>query len=347
MVRRKALAMSQALRTAAWMTLLLASSAGCIRVVDMPSDAAPQHEHGSEARSSGGTALFSACQAGEAPRYRASACLILAGYFGEGRFGLPHDPERAMLLWQSAVDILEASCSLGEVADCTGAAAAIEMGLATTSGARAAVAEEAEWMVQYAEHGCRGGDAAGCALLGRVYERGWGVARDMERSAECYDRACEAGHRQSCLFLASRAQGADAVRAYERACQAGSGFGCATAAQHHRKGAGVEVSVERAGALFERGCKLGDPASCVLGAEMFSGGPSADRRRAAELGWEGCDQGIPGACLVLGEVLERAERPRSARRAFRRACEMGEMRACTFNRLQGPVDEGGFPDLGD
>jgi hypothetical protein len=321
------------------MMFVLASSVGCVRVADLAPDVAPQHEQGKEERAPGGTALFAACRDGAAPRYRASACLVLAGYFGEGRFGLPHDPERATLLWQSAIDILEASCSLGEVADCTGAAAAIEMGLATSRGGPAAIAEEAEWMVQYAEHGCRGGDAAGCALLGRIYERGSGVARDMERSAGYYDQACEAGHRQSCLFLASRAEGPDAVRAYERACRAGSGFGCATAGQQHRKGAGVEASVERAGGFFERGCKLGDPASCVLGAEMFSQGPSADRRRAAKLGWEGCEQGIPGACLALGELLERAEKPRRAREAFRRACDLGELRACTVARLRGRPEE--------
>lgn len=320
--------MSKALRTACWMILLLAPAAGCIRVADLPAEATAPSEHKALPRRRAENALFHACQNGTAPRDRASACLILAGYFGEGRFGLPQDPERASLLWESAVDILEASCSLGEVADCTGAASAIEMGLGNTQGTSAAFAEEVEWMLQYAEHGCRGGDVAGCALLGRLYERGKGVAADPERALGYYDKACTGGHRQSCLFLASRAEGAAAVRAYERACEAGSGYACATAGQQHRKGAGVPASVEQAGVHFKRGCDLGDPISCVLGAEMYTDDATFDRRRAVELGLSGCKQGIAGSCIALGDMLARTAKPAYAREYYQRACDLGEPLAC-------------------
>jgi TPR repeat protein len=323
--------MRHALRTAGWMVWLLASATGCLQVAaDLPMAAAAPDERGDERRASSGAPLIAACEDGEVPRDRASACLTLAGYVREGRFGLQQDPGRAALLWESAVDILQASCSLGEVSDCTGAAAVLGMAVGRKLGG--ATAETAAWMVNYAEDGCRGGDADGCALLGRIYERGHGVAPDDARAAFYYDQACAGGHRQSCLFLASRAEGSDAVRAYERACRGGSGFGCVTAAQHYRTGTAVEPSVERAGALFERGCSLGDPASCVLGAEMYASGPAPDRRRALELGWAGCEQGIAGACVTLGELHERAEQPRWAREAYLRACEFGEPKACIAAR---------------
>ena len=183
-------------------------------------------------------------------------------------------------------------------------------------------------MVQFAEHGCQGGDPGGCAMLGRLYERGYGVAPDPARSAAYYEQACAGGHRQSCLFLASRAEGPAAVLAFERACNAGSGLGCVTAGQRHLVGAGVQPSVEQAGLYFERGCAIGNPTSCVIGAETFSEGPSADLRRAAKIASDGCKQGIPGACKALGDVDELAELHTQAREAYRKACDLGQQSAC-------------------
>jgi TPR repeat protein len=309
---------------AGWMTLLSAGATGCIRVDGLPSWTA-QDDPQSEEPSHGGARLTAACKDGEVPRERAAACLILAGYFQRGVFGFQRDPARAALLWESAVDMLQASCDHGEVADCTRAAAAIGMQLRPD-------AESAGWMVRYAEDGCRGGDVSGCALLGLIYERARGVARDEERSTAYYDQACGGGHQQSCLLLASRAEGREAVRDYERACSAGSGFGCAAAGQHHRKGVGVEPSTEKAGAFFTRGCEIGNLAACLLGAEMYATGPSPDRRRAMRMAGAACMEGIPDGCLLIGDLMEREQRPSSAREAYRRACKLGELKGCEAAR---------------
>lgn len=342
--------MKRALLTAGWMTLLVAQATGCIRIDDLPQGAAAPDVHTPGRRPERWAQIFSGCRDGEVPRHRASACLSLAGYFEEGSFGFPRDAGRAAQLRESAVDILQASCALGEVTDCTRAALAIEMGIHPGGEPGATTAESTGWMVSYAEDGCRGGDAVGCALLGRIYERGPDGAPDLARSTFYFDQACGLGHRQSCLFLAARAEGALTVPAYERACRAGSGFGCATAAQHHRRGVTVEPSVQRAGALFARGCSLGDPASCVLGAEMYANDSPPDRRRAMQLGWAGCQQGIAGACVVLGDVLEREERHGPAREAYRRACELGEPSACRALRTprrSEPDVEQNMGDLGE
>jgi TPR repeat protein len=314
--------------------LMLAGAAGCVRVDDLPSLVPPpdgtdpaERPRGDE-RSYRGAQLATACRDGTVPRERAGACLILAGYFEEGVFGLPQDPARAAVLWESAVDILQASCEVGEVTDCTRAASAIGMRL--HGGGDAASEEAAGWMVQYAEDGCRGGDVTGCALLGLIHERGRGVARDAERAAAYYDQACDGGHRQSCLLLASRAEGRSAVLAYERACDAGSGFGCATAAQHHRRGAFVEPSLEKAAELFSRGCTIGNLAACVMGAEMYSNVDVSpqENRRARLMAGAGCTDGIADGCLVLGELLERDKKRYEASEAYRMACRLGAKKGC-------------------
>lgn len=323
--------MNKALLAGGWMAVVLAATTGCLRVDGLPEAAGGSEAAAWESLTAGGR-VVAACKRGDVLRDRADACLAVAGYYERGVFGFPRDPRRAAALWESAVDILAVSCEGGVASDCTAAAAAMSQALRPGGAPGAAEAEAAPWMIEYAEEGCRGGDPSGCALLGVVFEHGVGVAPDRTRSGAYHDRACGGGHRQSCLVLASRAEGRDAVSAYERACRAGSGFGCAAAAQRHRRGAAVERSVEKAGVLFARGCSMGDPASCVLGAEMYANDGVPDRRRAAELAWAGCKQGIAGGCVVLGEIFEREEERGRAREAYRRACELGEEKACAHAR---------------
>lgn len=325
--------MNRALLACGWMAVLLSAGTGCMRADGAPEVRGAGAPSASEGPTGRGWVAW-ACERGEVPRQRADACLTLAGYYQEGRFGFPQDPQRAGALSESAVDVLVISCEGGLVADCTGAAAAMSRALRPGGPRTADEAEAAGWMVEYAEDGCRGGDPSGCTLLGVIYDHGLGVPPDASRAVAYHEQACSGGHRQSCLLLASRAEGSGAVGAYERACRAGSGFACATAAQHHRKGAGVERSLERAGELFEQGCTLGDPASCVLGAEMYANDGAPDLSRAMKLSWAGCRKGIAGACMVLGEVIERGPHRRHAGEYYQRACELGEEKGCARVRTQ-------------
>ncbi len=247
----------------------------------------------------------------------------------DGAFGFRRDPGRAATLRETAVDTLQASCDRGDVTDCTRAASV--MGSSVHFGSEPMSSESAMWMTSYAEDGCNGGDPAGCALLGLMYERGRTVPRDAARATAYYDMACSGGHRRSCLWLAEHASGKKALRAYERACDAGSGFGCAAAAHHLRNAAGVKPSVDQVYYLA-RGCALGDPASCVLGAEMYRAADIPDHRGAASFAATGCQQGIADACLILGEVYERGEgtpkNPGAAHDAYKQACDAGLQSGC-------------------
>jgi TPR repeat protein len=331
--------------------LLTAATTGCIQVDGLPAFTAGG-EVGAAPPPRAGARLAAACEGAPEPRDRAWACLVFAGYVEQGIFGLRRDPARATQLRESAIQVLEASCDRGDVTDCTRAAMVIGTVIGPANEPAGATAEAALWMVEYADQGCRGGDARGCALLGVIHEGGRGVARDEARSTDSYDRACGGGHLPSCLLLASRAEGPAAVAAYERACRGGSGYGCAAAAQHHARGVGVPSSVSRAGALFERGCRLGNPAACVMGAELpEEAGPG--RRRAVHLAWEACTMGIPDGCLLLGERIEREKGAHRAFEVYHRACELGDRRGCDAVRRvrgqEGPIDAaiGGDVERGD
>lgn len=331
--------MKRALLTAG--SVIALAAAGCVQVDGVPTFTAAEGEAAAAEPDHAGTRLGTACKGAGEPRDRAWACLMLAGYFERGIYRLPRDPARAAQLRQSAIDVLEASCDRGEVTDCTRAAVAIGTVIGPWNDPAGAAADAVGWMVAFAEHGCRGGDARGCALLGLIHEGGRGVARSEERSSGFYDKACDGGHLQSCLVLAARAEGPARVAGYERACREGSGFGCAAAAHHHARGAGVPSSVSRAGALFEEGCLLGNPAACVMGAELLEGADPG-QRRGTRLAWEACDMGIPEGCLLLGGMIERERGPHRAFEVYHRACELGDKRGCDAARRvrgrQGPID---------
>lgn len=314
-----------------WMSLLMASATGCVRVAALPS---PDGGAGGVAGpTDNGSRLTVACQEASVPRERAAACLTLAGYFDNGVFGLPQDARRAAMLRATAVDTLTASCELGSVEDCTRTASVIGMDLRRGGDSSPVAAESAMWMKRYAEDGCRGGDPSGCALLGVMYEEGLAVSVDPARSTAYYDEACGKGHRRSCLTVAERAEGAAARRAYERACDAGSGFGCAAAAGRQGASAGADPNVAKV-VYYARGCNMGDPASCVLGAETYWHEGHRDWRGAASFANNGCQQGIPEACWLLGELYQAgAPRNEAARLwAHGKACEGGLEKACAALR---------------
>lgn len=271
--------------------------------------------------------LISICEHDGEPRDRAWLCFTAADYFERGVFGLPQDLNRASELREKGLDMLEASCDRGSVSDCTAAALAIGSLLRPDAEGSTFVPDAAGWMVEYARHGCEGGDKNGCAFLGLLYHGNRFVKPNEELSQKYTELACGLRHTGSCLALASRASGPAAAMAYERACDAGSGYGCAAAAQHYRRGVGVVRSLKRADELFGKGCDLGNPAACLMGAEMNEMVEMAPRR-AARLAWEACQLNIPDGCILLGASIEREYGPARAIDAYHRACKMEDARGC-------------------
>lgn len=337
--------MTRARWNAASLALLAGLASACIRVDPLPAAAPagePEGETTAPVRVSGrsGAVVASACEGAPLARDRAWACISFASYYEQGIFGLPQDLAKAASLRESATEMLEASCDRGDITDCTRAAVVIGMSVGLGRSTSEASEEATGWMLEYARQGCNGGDAKGCALLGLIHEKGRGVAVDFVRAARYYDEACGKGHLRSCLVIAQRAAaGRPAVLAYERACQAGSGFACAAAAQHHARGVGVAQSTRTAGDLFVHGCSLGNPAACVMGAELLQS-DDTEGRRATRLAWEACNIGIPDGCLLLGEMIERDHPATRAFEVYHHACELGDRRGCAAEkRVRRAADE--------
>jgi TPR repeat protein len=109
-------------------------------------------------------------------------------------------------------------CDEGELAACHNLAVLVE----PRDAARAATLYD---------RACRGGSSLACSNLGRLYERGRGVARDPRRALALFALACAAGERVGCfnegvLEAAARRYGR-AREAFGRACALGDAEACA------------------------------------------------------------------------------------------------------------------------
>jgi len=153
---------------------------------------------------------------------------------------------------------------------------------------------------------CDGGERKGCHDLGLMYQRGEGVAKDLNRAAGLFKRACDAGGTGGCLDLGLM----------------------------YLRGEGVPKDLNRAADLYKRACDAGAPPGCTdLGRMYHDGeGVAKDFNRAAELFKSACDAGGSIGCLDLGTMYRRGEGvPKDLNRAadlFKKACEAGVNRGC-------------------
>lgn len=123
----------------------------------------------------------------------------------------------------AAADAYRRGCELGVAISCTATAALRSLGLASIT---------TDDEIAFAQRGCDGGDAVGCANLGRILIRGV----DPPRAVALFRRACALDHAVSC---------------YDLALSLG-------------RGEGGPVDVEGANAAARRGCELGSAEACSL-----------------------------------------------------------------------------------
>jgi TPR repeat protein len=131
--------------------------------------------------------------------------------------------------------------------------------------------EEARPLLQKA---CDGGNMAGCARLGHLFDYGQGVTQDSLRAISLYEKACDAGEMSGCGEL--------------------SGF--------YNNGAGVAQDYSRARMLAKKACDGGDMPGCVrLGYLYDSGqGGTQDYLQERSLYQKACDHGNMWGCSSLG-----------------------------------------------
>jgi len=123
----------------------------------------------------------------------------------------------------------------------------------------------------------------------------------------------------------------------QRRCQQGSAAACGEVGRQLTDGLDGGPDFQRGLVLLEVACGQADLASCVFLADRYVR-TSRDRRavaRAHELATRACERGFAAGCTELGEIVKHGEGgdPQAAADAFRKACDLGDARACELCAL--------------
>ena len=202
-------------------------------------------------------------------------------------------------------------------------------------------------------------DLAACVALGGLQWSGSGGARDLDAAAVSFAAACEGKVARGCLELAYLYEDATGLAAkaslapelrrraavgYEQRCEAEAGHACIVAGALYASGRGVTKSTPRAHELYARGrpaleqqCTGGSAHACALLSYVHARGlgGSKDNVKSVEVSEQACQLGDVASCMLAGGLYAEGpgirEVPKDAARApasYRRACELGEARAC-------------------
>ena len=120
------------------------------------------------------------------------------------------------------------------------------------------------------------GDMVVCNNLGYAYSIGKGVAKDPNKAAQLYQKACDGGEMLGCRNLGyaySIGKGVakdpnKAAQLYQKACDGGEMGGCGNLANAYEKGDGVTKDLSKAAQLYEKACDGGEMLGCDLLREL-------------------------------------------------------------------------------
>ncbi len=192
---------------------------------------------------------------------------------------------------------------------------------------------------------CRLGHGESCYLLGVLHDYGVGVKQDDALALTYHRRACDRNFVPACVEVASHEVRDHATLPFARDralevlaqyCEDGFAVGCYSVGRFHVVG---EPKV--ALAYWEKGCALGDVASCVsYMALVFGdpGSPSAEIEKAKASATRCCAADIAPACLLLGVAVRDGKgavsrEPVAAERLFGRACKLGQGMGCFLSGM--------------
>lgn len=306
---------------------------------------------------SGATRLLrGACDAGTI-----RACLLLADRYARGD-GARMDMERARALRLRACEAddadgchavaqmerlglggaiegadamahLRRACELGGAGACEDLARATEFGDGVAED-KARAFDLYRRAVQLHEARCADGDTQACADMGRLLRHGSGGPADEARGRDLQRAACEKGNADGCIGVMMRGAmflpGKGRIvggSALARRCRGGDGKACFVLGRIGKRALPL-VGAASVDAIFERGCALGEAASCnAVGVGAFP--PNAERRSQLS---KACRMGDALGCHHLALALERhgpEQDLETAETLLRRSCGWGYAPACT------------------
>lgn len=262
-----------------------------------------------------------------------------------------HEPGVA----QRRIQLLERGCELHFASAC------VDLGVRYYNGDDGLPHDDGRAALLFAD-ACDGGEPAGCADLGFLYQDGRGLPVDYKVAREALEDACTGGISAACGGLACLyekglggvASEERAVAMNEAACRGSAAHGpdfqaCLNLGQMLRDGRGAEKDAVRAAKLFEDLCnRTQDEDDCgsqcgkrefahgcsLLGALYSFGGQGVkrDQRGAIRLSQQGCELGDTFGCYNLGAWYGDGDGVRKdnakANAYFRRACDGGDFAGC-------------------
>lgn len=168
-----------------------------------------------------------------------------------------------------------------------------------------------------------------CSFVAADYRHGRGVVANAAVGDAIEVDTCERGYAPACdniadaRFEAGELPAAD--RYYTRACDLGLSSGCGSAGTVRRtRGKGHDP--RSALAMFQLGCKAGNPASCYgVGSAYESGvGVRRNRAKASAAYVRACDGGHAVACVAAAQLTSGA----AAATLRDKACKSGHAASC-------------------
>jgi TPR repeat protein len=230
-------------------------------------------------------------------------------------------------------------CQPGDAAECGAQCDKGHAGSCAVLGDLLAGSDPANAAVAF-KKGCDGDVAAACAGLGRLTEKGQGVAADPKGAVNHYDKACKGGSAAGCgslgrAYLSGTGVAADAARAFalsNQGCNGGDDESCRDAAQLYAQGKGVAKDAAKAAELHKRACDGNVGQSCLELAALYESGTQGVGKNAiiAEMLYRrACFHGSTEACVDLGR-LEFDRNPTEAKTFFDRGCMKNVKLACAI-----------------
>lgn len=184
-----------------------------------------------------------------------------------------------------------------------------------------------------------------CNIVGELYRKGEGVAKDGQKAADFHRRACESKIIVSCAIEAQlRYRGEDGAQvdkararvAYEKSCGPDFYDSCANVGVMFANGEGGPVDKARARVFYEKACVGGEQTGCVNQAALLlsgEGGPAEPDKGRALLE-TACTNKNAIACYNLGVVYAKGQDvPQDFDRAqplIDKACSLGNQEGCKF-----------------
>ncbi len=183
---------------------------------------------------------------------------------------------------------------------------------------------------------------AACYQLGRMYEQGKSVPRQLTVAEELFKKSCSGGDISGCFGLAKlyengRSEGggpAEAAAIYERACNVGNADACTRLGKLYLRGKGVGKDPTLGVGFITKACDGKEMDACDVLGQLYEAGNGVEPNltKAASLYSDACNAGQGVGCYHLGKLHQVGKgvdnSPEKAGQLFQKACDSGHGSSC-------------------